>query len=366
MEMLSMRALNRALLERQMLLRRSSMGASRVIEHLVGIQAQVPNAPYLALWARLEDFRHEALTSLITTRRVVRIALMRSTIHMVTARDCLQLRPLLQPVIDRGLRGSFGKALKGVDLAALAAAARAIVDEQPRTLNDIGSRLKKRWRDRDAFALGYAARAVVPLVQVPPRGIWGKRGVAARTSAERWLGRPLASKPSPDKLLLRYFGAFGPASVLDAQTWSGLTALREVIDRLRPRLRAFRDERGNELFDLPSAPRPDPATAAPTRFLPEFDNVLLAHLDRSRIVPPEHRWKALGSGALMTGTVLIDGFVGARWKIQEERRAATLTIEPLGPVTKQDRARVLEEGTRFLAFAASNAATSDIRFRDPR
>jgi winged helix DNA-binding protein len=365
-EVLSKRALNRALLERQMLLRRSTLSPGTLIEHLVGIQAQVPNAPYLALWARLEDFRHDALTRLITMRRVVRLALMRSTIHMVTARDCLELRPLVQPVIERGLKGSFGRSLKGIDSAALAAAARAIVEEQPRTLNEIGTLLNKRWRDRDPFALGYAARALVPLVQVPPRGIWGATGPTTRTSVEHWLGRPLARKPSPGRLLLRYFGAFGPASVPDAQSWSGLTGLGAVIERLGPRLRSFRDEHGRELLDLPNAPRPHAETEAPPRFLPEFDNVLLAYLDRSRILPPEHRGKAFGSGALMTGTVLIDGFVGARWKLQHDRDAATLAVEALGRVTRQDRARVIEEGTRLLAFAAPDGSAHDVRFRDAR
>jgi hypothetical protein len=363
---LDRRALNRALLERQMLLGRSTLSASRMIEHLVGIQAQVPNAPYLALWTRIRNFHQDSLTRLITTRRVVRIALMRSTIHMVTARDCLELRPLVQPVIVRGLKGSFGKALAGVDLAALAAAARTLVEEQPRTLNDIGVLLKKRFRNRDPFALGYAARALVPMVQIPPRGIWGETGAGARTSAEHWLGRPLATAPSPDKLLLRYLRAFGPASVLDAQTWCGLTGLGDVIERLRPGLRSFRDDRGRELFDLPTAPRPDPAIEAPPRFLPEFDNVLLAYLDRSRILPVEHRSKAIGSGALMTGTVLIDGFVRARWKTQRQKGRTTLTIEPFARVTREDRVSVIEEGARLLGFAAADEATHEVRVVNPR
>jgi hypothetical protein len=361
-DVLSTRALNRALLERQMLLRRTTLTPARMIEHLVATQAQVPNAPYLTLWARIEDFGHEALTRLITTRRVVRLVLMRSTIHMVTARDCLELRPLMQPVIDRGLKGTFGRALEGIDVAALAAAVRPIVDEQPRTLNEIGSLLKKRWRNRDPFALGQAARALVPMVQVPPRGIWGQSGAAARASVEHWLGRPLASAPSLDRLLMRYLAAFGPASVLDAQAWSGLTGLADPFDRLRPRLRVFRDERGRELLDLPDAPRPDPSAEAPPRFLPEFDNVLLAHADRTRILAPEHRGKSFGRGGLMEGTVLIDGFVGARWKIQFERDVATLSIEPLTRVDRRTRTSVIEEGRRLLAFSASEVPKHVVRF----
>jgi winged helix DNA-binding protein len=362
---LCVRALNRALLARQMLLRRSTLTAARAIEHLIGIQAQVPNAPYLALWTRIQDFRHEALTRLITTRRAVRLVLMRSTIHMVTAPDCLELRPLMQPVIDRGLKGTFGRLLEGVDRAALAAAARAIVDEQPRALNEIGGLLKKRWRNRDAFALGHAARALVPMVQVPPRGIWGQSGGAVGASAEHWLGRPLANAPSLDRLLMRYLAAFGPASVQDAQAWSGLSGLADPFDRLRPRLHVFRDERGRELLDLPRAPRPDPSIDAPPRFLPEFDNVLLAFADRARILAPEHRDKAFGSGGLMEGTLLIDGFAGARWRIQLEREVATLTVDLFAPVGRRTRTRVIAEGRRLLAFAAAGAPNHVVRF-EPR
>jgi hypothetical protein len=256
-DVLGRRALNRATLDRQLLLGRSPLRPLGAIEHLIGLQAQVPKSPYLALWTRLDGFRLEDLTALIHARRVVRIALMRSTIHMVTARDCLGLRPLMQPVVERGVwTGTFGRRLAGINRETLAITARALVEEQPRTFNDLGKLLRARWPGRDALALAMAARALVPLVQIPPRGLWGLGGLAAHTSVETWLGKRRGAKLPLDRMVLRYLAAFGPAGVRDMQAWSGLTRLREVAERLRRKLRTFRDERGQELFDLPDAPRP--------------------------------------------------------------------------------------------------------------
>jgi hypothetical protein len=355
-EVLSQRALNRALLARQHLLGRRKSSAADEIEHLVGMQAQVPNSPYVGLWTRLERFKPDQLADLITQRHAVRLGIMRNTIHLVTARDCIALRPLFSPVLERGLRASpFGRNLVGMQMRPLIRHATKLMKEKPRTLAELGALLHERWPDRDASSLAYAIRHLVALVQIPPRGVWGKSMQATWTSAELWLGQPLARKPSIDTLILRYLAAFGPATVADISTWSGLTALRNVVERLRPQLRTFRDERGRELFDVPDGPLPDPRTPAPPRFLPEFDNLLIGHQDRTRVIDHAYRY------VIFIGTLLVDGFVQGTWMIKRQRETATLTIEPLRRLKTTERKAVVDEGGRLLDFAAADASRHELR-----
>lgn len=361
-QVLSQRALNRALLARQLLLERSDMPVLQAVQHLVGLQAQAPNPPYVALWTRLQNFRHEELSQLIMDRSIVRIALMRSTIHLVTAEDCLTLRPVLQSVQDRALNGTFGKKLAELDLDTLAAAGRALLEAHPLTFSELGKCLQAQWPQRDATALAQAVRCSLPLVQVPPRGIWGASGQAAHTTAEAWLGRPLAQGQDPEAMLLRYLAAFGPASVKDMQVWSGLTRLREVIERLRPSLLSLRDEQGNELFDLPDAPRPDPATSAPPRFLSEFDNMLLSYDDRTRIMRDEDKHLVFTDNGIIRSTLIVDGFVRGIWSIAQKRKSAILTINLFEPLSQVDHAEVAEEAERLFDFIAPGADTRDILF----
>jgi hypothetical protein len=361
--MLTLRALNRASLERQMLLRRARMSVPDAIERLVGMQAQTPQSAYIGLWDRIEGFRPDDLADRLVDRSVVRMALMRGTIHMVTARDAWGLRPLVQPVLDR-VRKSLGKRRVGVDTDELIAMGRAFVDEQPRTFKALGDHLLTRWPDRDRFALEQTIRTEVPLVQVPPRGLWGKSGAIAHTSIESWLGEPPSEVLTLDAMVLRYLGAFGPASVMDAQAWCGLTRLSEVFDRLRPGLLTIRDETGRELFDLPEAPRPDPGTPAPPRFLYDYENLLLSYADRSRAIGPEltHRITARTQDTL--NTFSLDGFVAGLWAIRRSRGTATMEITPIRPLSAADVAALSEEGMALLAFAAADGSSHDIQVRD--
>jgi Winged helix DNA-binding domain len=182
--------------------------------------------------------------------------------------------------------------------------------------------------------------------------------------AESWLGRPLPAAPSPEGMVERYLAAFGPASVNDLQAWSGLTRLREPVERLGAALRPFRDEHGRQLYDLPDAPRPDPDTPAPPRFLPAFDNLLLAHADRSRVMTAKHR-RRVSYGAVVEPTVLVDGRVVAVWRVAREHGAAVLEVELLTRLSGADRTAVAEEGMRLLDFAAADAAGHDVRFAAP-
>jgi hypothetical protein len=365
-DVLSRRALNRATLERQLLLRRSGMPVFDAVEHLVGLQAQLPLNPYTALWSRLERFRPEALAELLVARRLVRTTVMRATIHLVTAGDCLLLRPLMQPVLDRELarHRANAPALRGVDLEPVLAFASRLLGERPRSGAQLRAALAERFPEHVAAALAYACRCRLALVQVTPRGVWGRTGGVVSTTAESWLGRPLATGPSLDDVVLRYLAAFGPASVADVAAWSRLTGLREVVERLRPRLRAFRDERGRELLDLPDAPRPDPETPAPPRFLPEYDNVLLSHADRGRFLSDDVRTRLRWLTVPLRGSVLHDGFLFGTWRLEEDGGRATLVVEHAGRLTKRAAGSLGAEGRRLLRFVAAGADGHEVRFAE--
>jgi hypothetical protein len=335
-----------------MLLERQQLPALAAIEHLVGLQAQTPNAPYLGLWSRLAGFYPAQLATLVADRQVVRLALMRSTVHSVTAADCLALRPLFQPVMVRGLLGNFGRQLEGLDLAEVVVAGRAMLEEKPLTWAELGAQLCQRWPGRDSLALANTVRCHLALIQVPPRGVWGKGGTAKHVPAETFLGKPLDPNPSVDNMVLRYLKAFGPSTVVDVQTWSGLNRLAEVLERLRSSLVTFTDAKGRELFDLPEAPRPDPGTQAPPRYLPVYDNLLLSHADRTRVIADDLRPRLLASAALAAGSVLVDGYVAATWRVASSGRTSMLSVTPLVPIPAREEAGLRTEGERLLGLIA--------------
>lgn len=362
-DVLTVRQLNRATLARQLLLERQTLSAAEAIEQLVGMQAQVPMDPYIGLWTRLEGFDPSELADLLTRRRAVRASLMRATIHLVTARDMRKLRPLMEPVIQRMFwTGSpFGRAIKDVDTEALVSLVRELIEERPRTRAELRPLLAERWPHHDTDALS-AIGYLLPVVQVPPRGVWGQSGQATWTTAESWLGRALDAEPSIDDLVMRYLAGYGPAAVMDIQAWCGLTKLKEVVERLRPGLRVYRDEAGRELFDVPDAPLPDADTPAPVRCLPEYDNSLLGYKDRTRMIGTEER-RRLDSDILGNfSTFLVDGFVAGRWKLTRERTAARITIEPVVRLSATARTSLADEGGRLAAFLVPDAGAHEVRF----
>jgi hypothetical protein len=213
--------------------------------------------------------------------------------------------------------------------------------------------------------LSGAVHYLTPLVQVPPRGMWGKSHQATLTTAEHWLGGPLDPDASVDEMVLRYLAVFGPASVADVRTWSGLAGLRDIMERLRPQLQTFRDEKGRELFDLPQAPRPDADTPAPVRFLPEYDNLFLSHADRSRIIDEEKRRQFATANGVGPNSFAVDGFLSGTWRILREKDAAKLAIKPLLAVSAADKVALEEEGVALLAFAAAGAGRHVVEFIEP-
>ena len=358
---LTTRALNRALLARQHLLERAAMPPLSMVEHLVALQAQNPHDPYLALWSRVDAFAAADISDALADARLVRIGLLRTTLHLVTAEDARSLWPVVRPVFARAWSHSpFRKDLPGIAVDEILDAARPMLDETL-TLTELGRRLEARWPGRSPASLSYAARFLLPIVQVPPRGLWGRSGQARWRRLDSWTGKEGGERPDATTvgdLVLRYLAAFGPATPADIATWSWLTGYREVLESLRPRLRTFRDEAGRELFDVPDAPIPRPDTPAPFRFLPEYDNVALSHADRSRIIAPEAGGRITG----YVGTFLVDGFVAGQWRIDRVGDAATLVLDPFTPMSTEQRDEAVAEGESLLAFREPEATRREVEF----
>ena len=314
------------------------------------------------------DFRPDDLGKALVDREVVRIVAMRATVHLLTADDALLLRPLCQPVLDGELarHRDVAPALRGVDLAPVLAYGAQLLAERPRSGTQLRAALAERFPDVSPTAMALACRNRLALVQVPPRGVWGKASQVVTTTAEAWLGRPLVANPSVDEVVLRYLAAYGPATAADVAAWSRLTGFREVLERLRPQLRTFRDERGRELFDVPDAPLPDPDTPAPARLLPEYDNAVLSHADRSRYTPDT----PIVVDPPVHGSVLHDGFGAGTWSIERAKDAAVLTVRhrPLGKRAIQEVLAEAEGALDFLEGPGRRARCAPSRpetFRQP-
>ncbi|MFE2748421.1 winged helix DNA-binding domain-containing protein [Streptomyces scopuliridis] len=358
MTVLDARTLNRATLARQLLLDRADLPVLDAVAHLGGLQAQEPQEPFVGLWSRLRAFEPAALSHLLTGRRVVRTHLMRRTVHLLTADDALAWRARHDTMLRQRVLGNYRRELDGTDLDELAAAGRAVMaDDEPRSMTELARALAERWPTPGPRALGeMLIAALVPMAQLPPRGLWRTRAGVRNVPLSSWLGREI-DPPSPDPsdpvgqaLVRRYLAAFGPAASADLRAWCGLAGLPAAVAAIREELVTFRDERGRELLDLPDAPRPDPGTPAPVRFLPAFDNAILGYHDRSRIIDDAHR------GLSVTGArvVLVDGRVAATWSVT----AGTVLVTPLGRFPEADRTAVAEQGRALASFLSDNDSDS--------
>ncbi|WP_421734361.1 winged helix DNA-binding domain-containing protein [Cellulomonas sp.] len=383
-DLLTRAQLNRALLARQHLLERHRGPAVEVVDRLVGLQAQNAWSPYVGLWSRVEGFRTDQLADAFWDRSVTRIAVMRSTIHLVTAADALLLPGLIAPLHAKDLRvnAQHGAALRTLDVAEVMAAARELVEAEPRVTTALGRLLAERWPDVAPSSLAYAARGTLPLVQVPPRGVWGRSGATTWTTAWAWLG-PELTAAAPDltdpqvlaaeqeRFVLRYLAAFGPASVADLQNWSGLTGMRAVVDRLD--LVRYRAEpspgavREREVLDLPGATLPDPDVHAPVRFLADYDNALLGHADRTRIISAEHRPYLASPNGVVPATFLLDGRVAGTWDVPRDRKSGTvtLTVRPFARPTAAQRDELHAEAAGLVAVMAAEADERRVVVVDP-
>jgi hypothetical protein len=288
-------------------------------------------------------------------RQVVRALMMRCTLHLVSARDYLELRATIQPVLERAIDSSVRKRAKTLNMEKLLVQARQYLDEEPCTLNELRARLWKRFPKYDERAIGYAVRTHLPIVQVPSETRWGYKAPADLAVAQSWLGRGVSTGEARETLVLRYLAAFGPATVRDAQTWSGLGGLRPAFDALRTKLRTFRDECGRELFDVPRAARPNEDVVAPVRFLPDYDNLILSHFDRTRFLAAGHRPLVFMRNVQILPTFLVDGFVAGTWRVEQTTSGASLSMAPFGKLSRREWADLEREGNKLLHFTAPSA-----------
>lgn len=363
-ERLTHRELGRATLARQLLLAREALPVVDAVDRLGGLQAQEPGPPFLGLWTRVDGFAAEDLHAALHARQVVRATWLRGTLHLVSAADYAAFRSTLQPVLDGGL-AILGSRAEGLEVERVLPVAREVLAE-PRTFTQLRAALLEAFPEVHERALGFAVRMCLPLVMVPTAAPRGFPSVASFTLAEEWLGAPLASESVPAALIIRYLVAFGPASAADFGRWSGLRATAEVLEELRPRLRVFRGPTGSrELFDLPDAPRPDPDVPAPPRYLPEFDNLVLAHADRRRLIADEHRGALVTKNLRVRASFLWDGVVRGTWTTSTTRTAAVLELAPFEPLPAGALEGLTAEGDALLQFTAPTAATREVRVAAP-
>jgi Winged helix DNA-binding domain len=351
---LSLRELNRALLARQLLLERKRLTVTQVVERTAGLQAQWPPSPYIGLWARIAGFRADDLARAVARRRVVKATLMRTTLHLVSAADYLAYAGLYRASRIRDLQRRLETQGEAVDFAEAGERLAVLAAERARTRPELLAALgmpRLRIEDRAPWLVWYGVSAYAGLVTGPESSVWrshtaGGTFVPART----WLGADGATGDAAKAhLVRRYLAAFGPASRPDVAQWTGLA--RSVVDRglEQLELRRFRDELGRELVDLPRAPIPAADTVAPARLLPRFDNVVLSHHDRRRVISDENRPSVIQGGEVRA-TFLVDGFVAGTWSLEGGR----VRLASFAPLPRKARREVEGEAALLEAFVRAS------------
>jgi winged helix DNA-binding protein len=364
---LTLRELNRAMLARQLLLERAQIGVVAAIERLAALQAQWSPSPYIALWSRLTGFRREKLWSAIERHTVIRARLMRGTLHLVSARDFYAYAVATQDL----QRGAWNRLQvgRGVDPKKVAALAVAFARE-PRPKEEVLEHIQ----DRIGGSLGGPFNWLVwrfvsahaDLVTAPPGGHWDYGGTdAPYVAARHWIAR--GERPSEaeavETLVRRCLAAFGPATLADVAKFAGQVPprVRPALERLAPRLRTFSDEQGRLLYDLPRAPRPDAEFAAPVRFLPRYDELLISYQHRDRVIAPAHRRAVYSKNAIVEAVVMVDGFAAGTWSLVRVKKEAVLRVAPFKRLATRDRVAVEAEADALVAFLAPDATTVGVR-----
>jgi hypothetical protein len=346
---LSTRALNRALLARQLLLERSKLPLTRALERIGGLQTQYAPSAYIGLWSRLQDFRRDSLTRALERRKVVQATLMRSTIHMVSAGDYWAMVEAIRRERRRWWLGVQRHQVK-LDMEKAGALLRTHLRDGPRRQSELTAALKAEGFPMPAA--WSAANLWLDMVRVPPSGTWERRRADLYGLAEEWLGPSTSTEAEGQELLIRrYLAGFGPASLKDIASWTGLSAttLRPVVERLRPR--RFRHEEGGELLDLPRQPLPDPDSPAPVRFIPTWDATLLVHARRTQVLPEEHRPRVFNTKTPHSvPTYLVDGEVAGTWRYEKGK----VRLEAFAPVPRTARRELEDEADRLAAFHAGS------------
>lgn len=344
---LSTRALNRALLARQLLLERSSLALTEVIEQMGGVQTQYAPAGYIGLWSRMRDFTRPMLTQALEERRVVQATIMRATIHMVSSADYWPMEVGVRRIRAEWFEKVGRREIEEFDPTAVARAVREVLADGPLRMKELTGRLATR---------GFPATAArwagtwVDLVRVPPCGTWDRRRADLYGLADDWVAPTNVTEEEGMELLIRrYLGAFGPAPLKDVASWMGMTMgqIRHVVDGIE--LRSLRDDGGRTLLDLPDAPLPDPETPAPPRFLAVWDAALLVHARRTLILPEEFRPLIFNTRTPHShNTFLLDGQVAGTWRHED----GEISLSPLRPLTPAERTALDDESHRLAAFHA--------------